>query len=280
MPDDRAIADHDIAGHYARDGLEAAILDGLRAAGKDIDALAPADLSPVDEFHLGWRPATEALAAALGITADMHLLDIGAGLGGPARHFAETCGCRVTGIDLTPDYVDVANALTARCGLAGRVGFRVGSALDLPFDHDAFDAATLIHVGMNIADKAGLFAEMHRVVKPGGRVGVYDVMRTGDGALTWPTPWAARAATSFVEAPGSYTALLAAAGFEIESQADRSALALEIAQAARAQTERTGVPPLGLHLLMGAETATRLGNLMAAVRGGIVAPIEIIARAV
>lgn len=273
-------SDADISGHYARDGLLAAIDDALRKVGKDPQKLAPADLSPVDEFHLGWRPATEALAASLGLSVDMHVLDIGAGLGGPARHFAEVCGCRVTGIDLTPDYVVAANALSARCDLADRVVVRQGSALDLPFDHGSFDAATLIHVGMNIEDKARLFTEMHRVLKPGGRAGIYDVMRVGAGDPAYPTPWASGAATSFLDSPGRYTSLLAAAGFEIVSETDRRALALDIARTARKRADRYGgLPPFGLHLLMGADTPVRLGNLMQAVAGGIVAPVEIIARA-
>ncbi|MEK9660299.1 MAG: methyltransferase domain-containing protein [Alphaproteobacteria bacterium] len=271
--------DSDIAGHYARDGLEASIRDALRKSGLDPDHLAPADLSPVDEFHIGWRPATEALLANLGLAADMRVLDIGAGLGGPARHVADASGCRVTGIDRTPDYVAVANTLSEWCGLADRVTIRQGSALDLPFDHAAFDVVTMIHVGMNIADKARLFTEMRRVVKTGGRVGIYDIMRVGAGDPAYPAPWAASAATSFLDTPAAYMAGLVAAGFEIESETDRTQLAQEMARRAREAVERDGLPPLGLHLVMGDERPKRIGNMMAAVADGIIAPIEIIARA-
>src|SRR3546814_3455016 len=116
----------------------------------------------------------------------MSLLDIGCGLGGAARHFARACGCTVTGVDLTPEYVAVAEALTRMVGQADRVAFRAGSALDLPFEAASFDAATLLHVGMNIPDKDRLCAEAARVLKPGGVFGVYDGMRVGDGALTFP----------------------------------------------------------------------------------------------
>ena len=133
-----------VAAHYGRSNLERTILEALSGAGKDIEKLAPADLSGADEFHLGWRAATEELARQLGLTAEMHVLDIGSGLGGPARYFAETYGCRVTGIDLTLEFVEAANALTRRCGLAGRVKFEQASALSLPPEApvDAVDAAT------------------------------------------------------------------------------------------------------------------------------------------
>src|SRR5438552_10568272 len=139
-----------VARYYGRAGLEAGILDALKANGKDIDKLAPSDLSGADEFHLGWHAMTVELAKDLGLRRDMHVLDVGSGIGGPARYFAETCGSRVTGIDLTPEFVATANGLTRRCGLGERGSFRQASALALPFEAEEFDAATLIHVGMNI----------------------------------------------------------------------------------------------------------------------------------
>jgi ubiquinone/menaquinone biosynthesis C-methylase UbiE len=154
-----------VAAHYARDGLEAAILAGLRAAGLDPDRLAPADLAPVDEFHIGGREATEALAEQLDLRPGQALLDIGSGLGGASRHFAQAHGCRAWGIDLTADFVAVATSLAGRVGLADQVRYIEGSALALPFPAGTFDAATLLHVGMNIADKPALFAEARRVLK-------------------------------------------------------------------------------------------------------------------
>ena len=272
--------EQEVAGHYARPGLEGAILDALRASGKDVGRLIPDDLSGVDEFHLGWRTQTVAFAKSLGLTSGMHVLDVGAGIGGPGRYFADAHGCTVTGIDLTEDYVRVANALTRRCGLSDRVVFTRSSALALPFADGAIDVATLVHVGMNIPDKTRLFAEIRRVLKLGGRFGVYDVMRIGDAPIPYPTPWAASAETSFVEPPEVYRRLLQAAGFEIETESDRRGLTLELGRAMRERAARHGPPPLGLHILMGPAAPQRLGNLMSAVEAAIVAPIEIIARAV
>ncbi len=269
-----------VADHYGRRGLESAILEALAKSGKDPEHLTPLDLAGADEFHLGWRPATVELARDLELAAGDHVLDIGSGIGGPARYVAEAHGCKVTGIDLTDDFVQTANGLTRRCGLSDKVDFRQASALALPFDDASFDAATLIHVGMNIADKAGLFAEARRVLKAGGRFGIYDIMRLGEGDIPYPMPWAETAATSFVEDPGTYRELLSGSGFAIYDQKDRTELALSLARDMRDRVARDGPPPLGLHLLMGPATPQRLGNVMSAVQGGILGPVQILARAV
>ena len=271
--------EQDVARHYTRGGLEQRILDALAADGKDIDKLAPSDLSGADEFHLGWRPATVELARDLGLAPGMHVLDVGAGIGGPARYFAEAHGCRVTGIDLTPEFVEVANAITRRCGLDDRVVFRQGSALSLPFADGAFDAATMIHVGMNIPDKAAVFREVRRVLKPGARFGVYDILRVGDGDIPYPMPWAETVDTSFVETPDTYRRLLGHAGFGIEAEHDRRGLAIELGRRMREDAAKHGPPPLGLHVLIGPTAPQRLGNVMRTLEGGVIAPVEFVARA-
>jgi SAM-dependent methyltransferase len=269
-----------IADQYRHGALERAILDAAAASGLDIDRLNCADLSGVDEFHLGWRAATVGLAGDLNLASDMHVIDIGAGIGGPARHFAEAYGCRVVGIDLSDEYVRVANALTQRCGLADKVSFRQASALAIPFEPARFDRATMIHVGMNIADKAKAFAEVRRVLKPGGVFGVYDVMLTGDGEIACPLPWALTAAASFLETPAAYRALLAAQGFAIENERDWRETAVQLGRKMRESTAQHGPPPLGLHILMGPSTPQRIANVIRALEHGVIAPIEIIARAI
>ena len=269
-----------VARHYGRDGLERAILDARSASGKDIDKLVASDLSGVDELHLGWRAATIELARDLGLSQGMRVLDIGSGLGGPARYFAEAHGCRVTGVDLTEEYVRVADALTRRCGLADRVSFKQASALALPFADGAFDAAALIHVGMNIEDKGKLFAEVRRVLQPGARFGVYDVMRASDGEILYPVPWATTVDTSFVEPPQTYRRLLTAAGFELEKEHDRRDFSLKLWREMRENAAKHGAPSLGLHILMGPATPQRLGNVISALERGTIAPVELVARAV
>ncbi|HJT13690.1 MAG TPA: methyltransferase domain-containing protein [Dongiaceae bacterium] len=268
-----------VATHYSHGSLLQTILDALRKMGKDPERFAAADLSTGDELHLGWLPATAALARDLGLAPGMHVLDVGSGLGGPARHFAAAHKCRVTGIDLTEEFVQVAAELTRRCGLSDLVAFRQGSALDLPFDAGTFDAATLVHVGMNIKDKAKLFEEVRWALKPRASFCVYEVMRAGEGDLPYPMPWAQTSATSFVETPETYRRLLSAAGFKIESEQNRRAFVLDLAREMRAKIEKDGPPALNPHVVLGAAARERLGNVMATLERGTIAPIQMIARA-
>ena len=270
--------EQDVAAHYGRPGFLDAILAALAATGKATDRIDPVDLAGVDEFHLGWRPATVAFAEDLAFPSGAHILDLGSGIGGPARYFAAVHGLHVTGIDLTPDFVATAIGLSERTGLAGRVSFEAGSALALPFADASFDGATLIHVGMNIADKATLFAEARRVLKPGARFGLYEAMR-GDGAFAYPLPWADGEATSFVETPATYRRLLEAAGFAVEREVDRSALVAELGRQMRDHASRGGPPPVGLQILLGPSMSARIANVMKAVEAGAILPTEIVARA-
>ena len=269
-----------VATHYTHGSILTAFFDALKQMGKDPERLTAMDLSTGDEFHLGGLPVTAALAKDLGLASDMHVLDVGCGIGGPARYFTEAHKCRVTGIDLTEEFVQVAAELTRRCGLDDRVAFRHGSALDLPFEAGLFDAATLIHVGMNISDKARLFEEVRRVLKSDALFCVYEVMRVGEDDLPYPMPWAQTSETSFVETPETYRRLLSAAGFKIESEQNRRAFVLDLAREMRAKIEKDGLPALNQHVLIGPAARERLGNVMATLERGTIAPVEMIARAV
>lgn len=269
-----------VAAHYGRPDLEATLIRGLAAAGLDPERLTPDDLAPVDEFHLGWRPATVEFVRAAAFPSDAHVLDIGSGIGGPARYFADKAGLRVTGIDLTPEFVALGNSLTRRCGLSDRVDFRTASALALPYPDGAFDGAYTIHVAMNIEDKPRLFAEARRVLKQGATLAVYDVMRgPAPGDLPYPMPWSATPDTSFVVSPDAYRRMIEAAGFTILSERDRSAFVADVIRAVREQSEREGPPPLSRHILSGPDWQQRSANVAAALKSGLVAPYEIIAGA-
>lgn len=270
--------EQDVARHYTHGALERAILDGLKAMGRTADRLQPDDLAAIDEFHIGGHRATADLADQLGLKPGMALLDLGSGLGGPARFFARQYGCRVTGVDLTPEYVQVADSLTRMVGLAGRASFRVGSATQLPFDAASFDAATLLHVGMNIADKDSLAAEVTRVLKPDGVFAVYDVMRTGAGDLDFPLPWAVAPATSFLAEPSTYRRALERAGFAVAAERNRRDFAIEFFKTLRARMGTAGPPPLGLHVLMGETAQRKVANMIANIEAGRIAPVEMIGR--
>lgn len=273
-------AEDAVAHHYAHGSLERVVLGALAASGKDLDRLVAADLGPVDEFHVGGRAATEAFAAELGFAPGMHLLDIGSGLGGPSRYFAQACGCRVTGIDLTEEYVRFAETMAARVGMADDVSYRHGSALDLPFAADWFEGAYMLHVGMNISDKAALFAGVRRVLKSGAVFGIYDVMRDGDGSLSYPLPWATQAEASFVETAATYCALLEEAGFAVQAVRSRRDFALAWFEQGRTRAAAVGGPPaVGLHLVMGKAAPQKVANMARGVSDGVIAPTEIVARA-
>lgn len=269
-----------VAQHYTHGALERTILDALAAAGKDLDRLKPSDLAPVDEFHIGGRQATIDFAGQLEVRPGMRLLDIGSGLGGASRYFAQNHECRVTGIDLTEEYVRVAETLARRVGLDALVSYKHGSALSLPFAPGAFDGAYMLHVGMNIEDKSRLFAEVHRVLVPQGVFGIYDVMRDRDGALTYPVPWASTAETSFVATAADYRRLLEAAGFEILKERSRRDFAIEFFHRMRDRAAQSGPPPVGLHILMGADAPRKVANMIANLERGLIAPSEIVCRAV
>ncbi len=269
-----------VASHYTHGSLETAILQTLLADGKDIDNLRIRDLAGVDEFHLGRHAATVELARDLDLAAGLRLADIGSGLGGPARHFADAYGCTVSGIDLTEEFVRVADSLTVRCGLADQVSFQQGSALALPFESGSFDRATLIHVGMNIEDKARLFAEIRRILKPGSRFGLYEIMQMREGMLPYPMPWAMEPETSFVCSPDVYRHLLDEAGFAVEQEQDRSALAIRLVHEARARAAAGEARDQGFRTLMGPRAGERSSNVNMSVEGGLLAPIEMIAIAV
>jgi len=264
--------------HYAHGALEEAILNALVAAGKDLNHLTPKDLAPVDEFHVGGRAATVAFAEQFGAKPGMRLLDIGCGLGGAARYFAHEHGCQVTGIDLSGEYVAVANALAARVGLGERVSCQQGSVLALPFAAGSFDGAYMLHVGMNIEDKTSLFSEVRRVLTPGGVFGIYDVMRLAAGDLHYPVPWTSSAEVSFVADAESYRRLLVAAGFEVLKERNRRDFALEVFAQMKARGAAGAPAPLGLHIVMGASAGQKVKNMMGDITAGLIAPTEMICR--
>ena len=197
----------EVARHYHSGHLLKRISDGCAA----LDLTPPIAhdaLAPVDEFHIGGRRATEPFVESLKLSKGSRVLDLGCGLGGPARFVAATTGAHVTGIDLTPEFVEAGRALTEWTGLAGQIELVEGSILELPFEDVSMDAAYMIHVGMNIADKAGIAREAARVLKPGGIFAIYDVMQVGTGQMEYPAPWASSEDQSALAPPETYEAAL------------------------------------------------------------------------
>jgi len=241
-----------VADHYSTaHNLSDAIAEKLRDTGKDMAALTTADLGAIDEFHVRGRKATLELAEGLALTAVSRVLDLGSGLGGPARTLAETYGCHVTGIDLTPAFCEAATALSTWVGLGDKVSFQQGDATQLPFADGSFDAAMTIHVAMNIAAKDRMYAEAKRVLKPGGRFGVYDIVQGEGGDVLYPVPWAREPSISHVATPDAMQPLLSNAGFKILSVADTTAEGQHWFEAMAERMKKSGAPPLTFRTFLG-----------------------------
>lgn len=262
--------------HYGGEDLAAAILAALAAAGTDLDHLTVDQLSPVDQLHAGFGDATRHLLDRLALQPTDRLLDVGCGIGGPARMAAARHGCSVTGVDLSPDFVDAARSLTATVGPSELVEFRLVDGAGLGVDDGAFDAAMLVHVGMNIPDKDTVFGQVRRALRDGGRFAVFEQMRVGDGELPYPLPWAEDARSSFVASPDEYAGALAAAGFAVLSTDDRTAQTVWPGAA----PPPSGPPRVTPMAVFGPRFGERIGNNIAATRAGLLAPVLILAEAV
>lgn len=273
MPDEKLVANH-----YTHGGLLKAIGDGIAKLGKTIASVDIDDLGPVDEFHIGGRVATRSFLDQLEIGASHHVLDVGCGLGGGSRFAAHTYGCRMTGVDLTQEYVETGNVLCSWVGLGDRITLEVGNATALPYPNEAFDRAYMLHVGMNIADKELLISELYRVVRPGAKIGIYDVMRVSDGDLAFPVPWAAEPGVDSVASVPTYKAALERSGFNIIAERNRRDFALEFfAQLQAKVASASAPPPLGLHILMGSTAPMKVKNMIENISRNVIAPVEIVA---
>src|SRR4051794_32524986 len=210
--------------HYGRGDLGVAILDAIRDAGGDPEHLTIESLAPYDHFHGGFRAATIALMRLANLPRGASVLDIGGGIGGPARTLAHDLACRVTVLDATQAFCEAGAVLTARAALDQLVTFQYGSATDMPFPDGSFDAVWIQNVGMNIEDKERLFAEIARVLQPGGKVALQEVLAGPVQPVHYPMPWAKEATQSFLVPPDALHALLAQAGLREAAWHDMAAL--------------------------------------------------------
>jgi len=251
------MTDVQVRDHYRATGLTERLKTALRALGPEEQRLTPPQLAALDQFHTRGLAATAELVELAGIAAGMSVLDVGSGVGGPARFLAASVGCRVTGVDLSEPFVDAARYLTERTGQGGQVSFQTASALELPFDDGCFDVVLLQHVAMNISDRARLYREIRRVLKPGGRFATFDVVSNGVEPH-YPVPWARTPATSFLLSAAATRGAIEPAGFRTLAWRDDTAAA----KAWIARLRAAGPPPSpNLGVVMGPDFAQLSANL-------------------
>ena len=268
----------DIAVHYSQGQLLDRLTAALNDDGVDPDHPTIEALAPYDQFHGRGLDATVEVASLVKATASDHLLDIGSGIGGPARYFANQYGCRVTGVDLTPEFCEVARHLTRLLGLEDRVAFELGDALAMPFADASFDGAYSMNVSMNIEDKATLYRETHRVLKPGAWLALSELAK-GKGELDYPTPWASSASTSFLSTPEQTRRGLEQAGFDVVQFHNKRDEALAAGAHARAIVASGGKPPHRAVMLIHGDNANEaMANMSRGLTNAHVIPIEILAR--
>jgi ubiquinone/menaquinone biosynthesis C-methylase UbiE len=265
-----------VSSHYTHGDLLNAIDAALTKAGKNPFKPTLADLAPIDEFHVRGREATAELGAHLGLREGDQVLDVGSGLGGASRQLRLTYKCKIIGIDLTEEYCQVATALASRLGLADRVRYQQASALAMPFPDINFDVVYTQHVAMNISDKAALYREIARVLKPRGRFGIYDLLQGEGGSVHFPVPWSDDASTSFLASPDDMRRLLSEAGFDITNWNDTSEIGKEWFKALNQRLAETGPPALGFNVFLGADFPAMAKNQVRNLVEDRIRPTEII----
>jgi ubiquinone/menaquinone biosynthesis C-methylase UbiE len=272
-------SDNEVSTYYSRGNL----LDRLNAALKD-DGVDPARpsieaLAPYDQFHTRGLEATEEMVGLINAGPDDHILDIGSGIGGPARYFAKRLGCKVTGIDLTPHFCELARHLTHLLDLEDKVEIKHGNALAMPFADAIFDGAYSMNVSMNIADKATFYREIYRVLKPGGWLMLSEIAKGDGGMVTYPTAWAQSEDTSFLSTPEETRSGLIAAGFEDVQLRSTIEEARAFGARARAMVERGEKPPhRAIALIHGESAKEAAANMAHALSQSCAVPVEVVAR--
>ena len=281
-----AAVDEAVAAHYSPARLREKVLIGIERLGKTTATVLSSDLKTMDEFHMGGLRSSMRFLQSMRLSDGDRVLDVGCGIGGFLRTIATNFeASSIDGVDLSPSYIALGSEINGwplirKAFLGAAPVLRVGSALALPYADSSFTKVCMLHVGMNIQDKPRLFRELARVCKPGGSVGIYDIMRLRDGDLTWPLPWSSRVDTSFVARRDVYRDGLAAHGLTLEAESDRSEVVLAdlTKHSAMLKDGKLQPSPLELGILLGESPAEKGKNIAALVRSAVLAPVELVFR--
>jgi ubiquinone/menaquinone biosynthesis C-methylase UbiE len=267
-----------IAEHWGKGDVYALIMSALERAGKSAGTLTMEDLAPVDHFHARGFPATVELADRLPVRPGDHILDIGCGLGGPARYFAARFRCTVSGIDITPAFVEAANKLTSLLGMASEVTIEQGDGQRLPYPDAAFDGAYTQHVTMNVANRSQFFGEAYRVLKPGAFFALTEHGLGHTGNPHYPLPWSMDGSGSYLMSPSDTRSFLEAAGFADLAAEDTGDKYLAAYKHVMELAAQGALPPLGLHILMGESAPERTRNAARNIDEGRTHPVQVVCR--
>ena len=246
--------------HYLKEGLYDEILLRLTQLNIDLNRVKRTDISGVDEFHVRGSEVSKELALSIKMEG-LKVLDMGSGLGGPGRMLADQFDCDVVGIDLSSEFVKTASALSKLVGLDQKTNFIHGSATSLPFADDTFDVVWTQHVQMNIREKQKFYGEAYRVLKPKGYFLYYDIFTNNTGTITYPMPWADHESLSFLIKNSEVESILNNLGFSKISTTDQTEAGIDFFKSLFAKIETSGPPKMGLSLLMGESTLSKLSNL-------------------
>lgn len=269
MLSEKAVVDH-----YYHGDLLNSIKDAINELGKTPETVSIDDLAAVDEFHIGGREATEHLLGQIKISKQDHIIDLGCGLGGTARYIAKKYASKITGIDLTQEYIDTGNTMSSWLKLNKQVSLQQGSVLSMPFDEGTFDVGYMMHLGMNIENKEQFFKEVFRVLRPGSSFGIYDVMQMNTGEIVYPVPWATTASTSYVDTSENYKQAIENAGFVVTAENNRREFALMFFEKLREKNLKPET--LGLQTLMQNTTTDKIKNMVSNISSELLAPVELI----
>lgn len=273
MTNEKAIADH-----WGRGDVYALIVSALGKMSKPLDAVTLEDLAPVDHFHARGLAATVELADRLPIKAGQHIVDIGCGLGGPARYMAKRFQCKVSGVDITQPFVEAANRLTALLRMEHQVTIQHGDGQRLPYGDALFDGAYTQHVTMNVADRRTFFAEACRVLKNGAFFALTEHGLGPKGDPHYPLPWSADGSGAYLVRSSETRALLEAAGFEDIVLEDTGAKYVAGYKTMIEKAEKGVLPPLGIHILMGETALQKTRNAARNIEEGRTHPIQLLCR--
>ncbi|HYE55427.1 MAG TPA: class I SAM-dependent methyltransferase [Chitinophagaceae bacterium] len=242
--------------HYSRDGLFDTIVNAFGQHG--ITSITRNDIAGLDEFHVRGAAVSLELAREAGFSSNTAVLDVGCGIGGPCRMIASEFGCRVTGVDITAEYIITAKKLSELTGLQHLTTFVQADALQLPFAGESFDAVWTQHVQMNISNKLQFYSEIHRVLRPTGQFIYYDIFRADEGPLAYPLPWAGDPSISHLVTVTTFESILHDLGFIITGSKDQTQAGIDFF---KDMLSRPGTKP-GLRILMGADAAQKTRNLL------------------